>query len=77
MITDILRMKVLEGLVADGTIPENILRDERIRQEYFSIIDDSPDVNKGELREKLSDKYCIGLKSIEAVLYRKKKLITR
>ncbi len=67
---DILRVKVLEALVEDGTIPKNILRDELIRQEYYSRLKKNPDIRKGELRIELSEKYNISIKSIELALYK-------
>ena len=67
---DILRIKVLEALVEDGTVPENILRDELIRQEYYFRLKNEPEIKKGTLRNELANKYNIGIKSVEIALYK-------
>jgi hypothetical protein len=67
---DLLRIKVLEALVEDGTVPENILRDELIRQEYFIRLKDEPEIKKGELRNELANKYNTSIKTVEIALYK-------
>jgi hypothetical protein len=67
---DILRIKVLEALVEDGTVPENILRDEMIRQEYYFRLKNEPEIKKGNLRDELSKKYNTSIKTVEIALYK-------
>jgi len=59
-----------------GHVSISVIRDEEIYNEYFSAIESDPRVDKGKLRKELSLKYCIGIKSIEAALYGKKKNVT-
>ena len=67
---DVLRIKVLEALVEDGTVPENILRDELIRQEYYSRLKDEPEIKRGELQNELSKKYNTSVKTVEIAIYK-------
>jgi hypothetical protein len=67
---DVLRIKVLEALVEDGTVPENILRDELIRQEYKSRLEDEPEIKRGELQNELSRKYNTSVKTVEIAIYK-------
>ena len=64
---------LLEVFVEQGLPLENYLRDVKIRHEYFSKIDEDPKVNRTELKQSLADKWCISYKSLEGIVYARRK----
>lgn len=53
-----------------GLVPELQIRDEAIREEYNDLRRSG--VKGSEAREQLADKYFLGMKAIEKILYGKK-----
>lgn len=64
---------LLEVFVQQGLPLENYLRDVKIRNDFFSTIDEDPKVNRTKLKQKLADKYCLGYKNIEGIVYARRK----
>jgi hypothetical protein len=61
---------LLKVLVNHGIISEYAIRNEIIKNEYRELREIG--IRPTEARESLSEKYCIGLKSIEGIVYKKK-----
>lgn len=66
---DSLRLDLLNVFAKHGIVSENSIRNELIKNEFLEL------KRKGfrpkEAREQFSDKYFLGLKSIEKIIYEK------
>lgn len=64
-------IEIISVCTKHGYLPHNVLRDFQIRSEYDKMRKDGISCKKA--RETLADKYFIGVKSVEAILYTKHK----
>jgi len=63
-------LDILHVLAKHGIIPDIYLRNEEIIAEYRQLIDTG--MKGKEARKHLSEKYCTGVKNVEAILYKRK-----
>jgi hypothetical protein len=69
-ITEDFHIDLLRVFVKHKMVPEIVLRDELVRREYHSLLNNGHGKTKrGEIRRQLADKFCLGEKSIEVILY--------
>lgn len=68
-----LHIDLLKVFYKHGVMSEKAVRDATIRYEYFSAIDENPEIDKGKLRQELADKNFLALKTLEGILYGNKK----
>ena len=61
---------ILEVFIKQGLPFETLLRDVKIRHEYFSEIENNPGISRTKLKQHLADKYFTGYKNIEVIVYK-------
>lgn len=66
-------IKLLDIFIEEGLPLENYRRDVKIRDDFFSAIAKNPKVNRTELKQQLADKWCMGYKNIEGIVYARNK----
>jgi hypothetical protein len=69
--TNELKLDLLEVLVKHKVIPENFLRDEKVRSEYISLRKNG--ITGQRARQQLADKFFTSEKNIEYIIYGKNK----
>jgi len=66
---DSLRLDLLNVFAKHGIVSENSIRNELIKNEFLELKEKG--LRPKDAREQLSDKYFLGLKSIEKIIYEK------
>lgn len=68
--SDLLRIDLINVFVEHKMLPEIVLRNEKIRYEFNELKNSGMSSNEAKMQ--LSEKYFIGIKAIEYIVYKKR-----
>ena len=67
--SDLLRIDLINVFVEHKMLPEIVLRNEKIRYEFNELKNGG--MSSNEAKSQLSEKYFLGIKAIEYIVYKK------
>lgn len=67
--SDLLRIDLINVFVEHKMLPEIVLRNEKIRYEFNELKNSG--MSSNEAKRQLSEKYFLGIKAIEYIVYKK------